>query len=154
MKQSVKIEQLQEELVISNNSFLGTMNITYKGEKANKVSRFKYSLVTETGETLNISLKRKLGGIDMPSLTINNEPVIYVRPLNIMEMIILLLPISFLFFGLIGGLFAAFTFMITINNTRTYSSPVKSGIINIAFTLGMFVLVLIITTFVFSWIEI
>ena len=144
MKQNVMVKQLEENLEISNNSFLGKMGISYKGEKLNKVSKFNYSLVTETGETLNISLKRKLGGIDMPILTINSREIPYVRALSPLEKIILLLPVSFLFFGAIGGLFSSLTFMLTVDITRSLRNHFLAGVVNLAIIIGMFFLVMLV----------
>lgn len=151
MKEQIKIEQLEDVLEISTQSFLGMMKVKYKGEKLKKVAKFEYTLETESGEILLVSLKRRLWGIDLPHVSINGEEVIYIRDLGIIEKIILLSPIVFmvLFGALTGGIFAAFTFVMTVSITRTFRNQAASIFTNILITIGMAFLAMVASTMIY-----
>jgi len=137
MKYDIVIPQLSQALEINNNSFLGTVNLKYNGEKIEKISKHKYTMLSESGIELNITIKRSMGGLDMPKIFVNDEKIYYIRELTLLEKIILYLPFSFVFMGAIGGIFAGLTFMISLNITRTLDNPIASSIINLCLSIGM-----------------
>lgn len=131
MKTYAKIKDLENEVEISSSMLSGGYKVMYNGYEATKTAKGRYSIKSESGNEIFITIKKKLWGIDVPEVICNGYVVNDIRPLNTLEKIVILYPILFLFFGALGGATAAFTIMMTISITRADDNVAKSLFLNI-----------------------